>query len=80
MIAAALEDSYKAYEKFIGNLPTMDIDTEWRYYNDGKSWLLKATAKKKTVFLAFCLGRLFPHYPVFHGENPGRHTITSRHG
>jgi len=27
-----------------------EIMTEWRYYNDGKSWLLKATKKKKTVF------------------------------
>ena len=27
-----------------------DIAEEWRYYNDGKSWLLKATRKKKTVF------------------------------
>jgi hypothetical protein len=23
---------------------------EWRYYNDGKSWLLRITEKKKTVF------------------------------
>ncbi len=27
-----------------------DIQKEWRYYNDGKSWLLKATRKAKTVF------------------------------
>jgi len=27
-----------------------DISTEWRYYNDGKSWLMKVTRKKKTVF------------------------------
>jgi hypothetical protein len=27
-----------------------DIEKEWRYYNDGKSWLMKATRKKKTVF------------------------------
>jgi hypothetical protein len=27
-----------------------DITTEWRYYNDGKSWLMKAVRKKKTVF------------------------------
>lgn len=26
------------------------ISTEWRYYNDGKSWLMKVTAKSKTVF------------------------------
>jgi hypothetical protein len=27
-----------------------DITSEWRYYNDGKSWLMKNTRKKKTVF------------------------------
>jgi hypothetical protein len=27
-----------------------DINSEWRYYNDGKSWLMKNTRKKKTVF------------------------------
>ena len=26
------------------------ISTEWRYYNDGKSWLMKVTAKSKTIF------------------------------
>jgi hypothetical protein len=24
--------------------------TEWRYYRDGKSWLMKAIQKKKTIF------------------------------
>jgi hypothetical protein len=24
--------------------------SEWRYYNDGKSWLLKTTRKSKTIF------------------------------
>ena len=27
-----------------------DFDEQWRYYNDGKSWLLKVTRKSKTVF------------------------------
>jgi len=27
-----------------------EIEEQWRYYNDGKSWLLKAARKKKTVF------------------------------
>ena len=27
-----------------------DITPEWRYYNDGKSWLMKVTRKKKTFF------------------------------
>jgi len=27
-----------------------DFSREWRYYNDGKSWLMKVQYKKKTVF------------------------------
>lgn len=27
-----------------------DFTEEWRYYSDGKSWLLKVQRKKKTVF------------------------------
>ena len=26
------------------------MTTEWHYYNDGKSWLLKGVQKKKTIF------------------------------
>lgn len=27
-----------------------DLDVAWRYYNDGKSWLMNVSRKKKTVF------------------------------
>ncbi|MBK7106724.1 MAG: DUF3788 family protein [Ignavibacteriae bacterium] len=27
-----------------------EINSEWRYYNDGKSWLMKVTKKAKTIF------------------------------
>lgn len=27
-----------------------EFSTQWNYYNDGKSWLFKATSRKKTVF------------------------------
>ncbi len=27
-----------------------DLNEEWRYYNDGKSWLMKVTKKTKTIF------------------------------
>lgn len=27
-----------------------DISAEWRYYYDGKSWLMKVTRKSKTIF------------------------------
>jgi hypothetical protein len=50
VIAAVLKDSFNAYHKFVGGLPDKKIDVEWRYYNDGKSWLAKGTSKKKTVF------------------------------
>ena len=51
VLAEALGDSYSAYAKFTKRLPECSIEAEeWRYYNDGKSWLSKNTHKKKTVF------------------------------
>jgi len=50
VLAAALGDSYGAYETFTQKLPDFGIETEWRYYNDGKSWLRKNNYKKKNMF------------------------------
>jgi len=36
-----------------------DILPEWRYYNDGKSWLLKVVKKKKTIFWLSILKNAF---------------------
>jgi hypothetical protein len=36
------------FEHIHANHP--DISEEWRYYRDGKSWLMKVTRKKKTIF------------------------------
>jgi len=36
------------FEYLHAELP--DLTEEWRYYNDGKSWLLKVTKKAKTIF------------------------------
>ncbi len=36
-----------------------DFSEEWRYYNDGKSWLLKVTRKSKTIFWLSILKSLF---------------------
>ena len=36
-----------------------DFSEEWRYYNDGKSWLLKVTRKKKTIFWLSIYSGLF---------------------
>lgn len=51
-IASALGSSWPAYEKLAGEIsgPPFNITFEWRWYNDGKAWLCKATAKGKTVF------------------------------
>ena len=27
-----------------------DFSAEWRYYQDGKSWLMKVTGRKQTIF------------------------------
>jgi hypothetical protein len=35
--------------QFIGEVHP-DFTREWRYYQDGKSWLMKVQHKKKTVF------------------------------
>lgn len=36
-----------------------DIVAEWRYYNDGKSWLMNVSRKKKTVFWLSLAGNTF---------------------
>ena len=45
VIAEALGESNNAYIKFISELASHDIHLEWRYYNDGKSWLAKGLFK-----------------------------------
>ena len=36
-----------------------DCVAQWRYYNDGKSWLLNVSRKKRTVFWLSLIGRTF---------------------
>ncbi len=52
IIRNALGDSYSVYTEFFDALkqPDYHIISTWRYYNDGKSWLLKTEFKKKTLF------------------------------
>ena len=44
--------SKRLWQSFFKYLHTehKDFAEEWRYYNDGKSWLMKVTRKSKTVF------------------------------
>jgi len=48
-IAEALGPAHNAYIKFIEELEKLDIHVNWRYYNDGKSWLGKALYKWVTA-------------------------------
>ena len=50
MLASALGSSMDVYQAFIDSLLKYQIELEWHYYNDSKSWLGKAVSKKKTVF------------------------------
>lgn len=36
-----------------------DISEQWRYYNDGKSWLMKVTRKSKTIFWLSLIKKTF---------------------
>jgi hypothetical protein len=51
VIAEKLGKSHAHWQTFFGGLHARfpQLVTEWRYYNDGKSWLMKITHKKKTV-------------------------------
>jgi len=50
ILASVLGNSMEVYQAFVSNLSEYQIDLEWHYYNDSKSWLGKAVSKKKTVF------------------------------
>ncbi len=49
VLAEILGAALPAYHQLIDGLKEADVTTEWRYYKDGKAWLLKAVYKKKTL-------------------------------
>lgn len=47
------EGVYNLYTELLTAITSksvMDLTWEWRYYNDGKSWLCKVVNKKRTIF------------------------------
>lgn len=48
----ALNDVYSIYVTLMNTITQTEygLTHEWRFYNDGKSWLCKVSHKKKTVF------------------------------
>ncbi len=51
IIAQALGKTHPLWRTFFQELHAAHpaLEAEWRYYNDGKRWLMKVTHKKKTV-------------------------------
>lgn len=51
IIAHALGKTHPLWLKFFQELHAAhpSVEAEWRFYNDGKRWLMKITQKKKTV-------------------------------
>ena len=52
VLKESLGMSYVVYDELIRLITDSNIGltVEWRYYNDGKTWLCKVCYKKKTVF------------------------------
>jgi hypothetical protein len=49
IISDALNDSFPAYMELLKHLEMNNMEHEWKYYNDGKTWLCKISKKKNTV-------------------------------
>jgi hypothetical protein len=52
ILGRILGKTYPVYEAVIDSVtgPVCGLEPQWRWYNDGKSWLCKMVFKKKTVF------------------------------
>lgn len=44
-----LKDSFSAYLGLLDLFGSHGLSPEWRYYRDGKAWLCKVQAKKRTI-------------------------------
>jgi len=51
ILKSLLGNSFLIYSEFIATISSekYKLTYEWKYYNDGKSWLLKICYKKKTI-------------------------------
>jgi hypothetical protein len=45
----ALGKNYNIYEDFVNKINAQNLNIEWNYYNDEKSWLAKILNKKKNL-------------------------------
>jgi len=61
VLSRCLGRGKRAWDTFLALLKESypSFSGEWRYYNDGKSWLYKVTKKKKTICWVSVYPRLF---------------------
>ncbi len=61
VIAQTLGRTYPLWQQLFAQLATdhPGLATEWRYYNDGKAWLMKIQHKKQTVVWVSVHARYF---------------------
>ena len=61
VLSRHLGGAKRAWDAFLAFLKEEhpSFATEWRYYNDGKSWLCKVTQKTKTICWVSVWDRLF---------------------
>lgn len=50
VLQSVMGGNYENYLSFMELVIKYGLTPEWRYYNDGKSWLCKILYKKKNVF------------------------------
>jgi len=49
LLKSILNESFFSYKKLLELFTKYDLNYEWRYYHDGKTWLCKVQKKKKTI-------------------------------
>jgi hypothetical protein len=49
VLRQVLGESYQAYTSLLELFDNNKLEYEWRYYQDGKTWLCKVQSKKRTI-------------------------------
>ena len=49
VLESIIGDSYQYYLSLLKLFDEYELNVEWRYYHDGKTWLCKVQKKKKTM-------------------------------
>jgi len=49
VLKSVLGEAYSAYTELLKMFTNNEMEYEWRYYKDGKSWLCKVQKKNKTI-------------------------------